>query len=166
MRLCLILILSTLALGACGKNAEPGRNGAGNPQAGGSAASTTARPEVGDRVIYMFDEYHFYEARLLGIEGSKARLKEDDRTVERDLSDVYRIPQAGAQVSVKAGDFVAARYGTLPTWPTAEVVKVDGDKVSVRRIISGDVQELSAENVLAVSPAAAARIKEAAAKKP
>jgi hypothetical protein len=114
----------------------------------------------------MYDEYHFYEAKLLSVEGTQAKLLYDDRTVERNLSDVYSIPKAGDKIMVKAGDFVAARYGQLPTWPTAKVVQVRDNKITVQWITgANDTAEVSPENVLAVSPSAAAKIREAAAKK-
>lgn len=124
------------------------------------------QPKVGDDVIYMFDEYHFYEAKLLSIDGNKAKLLYDGKNIDKDLSDIYSIPKAGEKPAVKAGDFVAARYGKLPTWPTAKVKEVNDAKIIVEwNTGSNSTMEVAPENVIAVSPAAAAKIKEAAAKK-
>jgi hypothetical protein len=164
MRLFLIFTLSVLFC-ACGRDASQNRAGYGSAQSGESAPHVTRQPATGDTVIYMFDEYHFYEAKLLSVDGGRAKLLYDERTVERDASDVYPIPKAGDKVTVKAGDFVAARYGKLPTWPTAKVVQVGDDKITVKWLTGAkDVVEVSPENVLAVSPSAAAKIQEAAAK--
>jgi hypothetical protein len=160
MRLFLIFIALTILFSACGLLG----NESGNPSSGNSAASSpTFQP--GSDVLYMYDEYHFYEAKFVSADSTKAKLSDDDVTVERDISDVYEIPRDKNKITVQAGDFVAARYGKLPTWPTAKVVKVGDGKITVKRIIGGSVEELSPENVLAVSKNAAAKIEQAAAKK-
>jgi hypothetical protein len=171
-RLIIVAVLPVLLFCACKKNPAEGvgNNGAAATNASGGqmpvGSSTTAarKPAAGDRVLYMYDEYHFYEADLVSMDGARAKLKREGETVERDASDVYPIPKAGDEITVKPGDFVAARYGNLPTWPTAEVIKVDAGKITVKRIVGGGVDEVAPENVLAVSPAAAARIRDAAKK--
>ena len=167
MRLFLTFIFAALFLCACGRDTSQNGAGAGSPQSGESASSAPRKPVAGDDVIYMYDEYHFYEAKLLSIDGGRAKLLYDGRNVERDESDVYPIPKAGDKPTIKAGDFVAARYGKLPTWPTAKVVQVSDSKVTVKWLTgsTNDVVEISPENVIAVSPSAAAKIREATAKK-
>ena len=166
MRLFLTFIFSALFLCACGKDSSQNRAGSGSPQSVESASSAPRKPVVGDDVIYMYDEYHFYEAKLLSVDGGRAKLLYDERAVERDASDVYPIPTAGDKSTIKAGDFVAARYGKLTTWPTAKVVQVSDNKITVKWLTGStkDVVEISPENVLVVTPAAAAKIREAAAK--
>ncbi|MDQ3817407.1 MAG: hypothetical protein M3362_06920 [Acidobacteriota bacterium] len=161
-----IIFYALLLLVGCGKNPD-NNNGASGPVKSGAGDSTAARePAVGDNVLYMFDEYNFYEAKLLGIEGGKAKLEREGSNIERPLSDVYTLPSGGgAYKSLKPGDYVAARYGNLPTWPTAEVVKVGDNTITVKRIISGSVEELSPNNVLVLRPEAQARIKEGVKKK-
>lgn len=166
MRAFVVFIASALLFCACGKDSGENKVGSANTGAGVATSSTTPHQLTpGDNVIFMFDEYHFYEAKLSSVEGNRAKLLYDERTIERDLSDVYQIPKAGDQVSVKAGDFVAARYGQLPTWPTAKVVKVGDNKITVQWVTNNDTVEVSPENVLAVSPSAASKIRDAAAKK-
>jgi hypothetical protein len=160
MRLLLIFIASAILFSACGLIGKE----SGNPSSGDSTASSP-KLQPGSDVLYMYDEYHFYEAKLVSTDSEKAKLSRDDTTLERDISDVYEIPRDKNKITVQAGDFVAARYGKLPTWPTAKVVKVSDDKITVKRIISGSVEELSPENVLPVSKKAAAKIEQAAAKK-
>ena len=146
MKLLVIFILFTLLSCAC--------------------ATAVPQPKVGDDVIYMFDEYHFYEAKLLSLDGNKAKLLYDGKNIEKDLAEIYSIPKAGDKPAVKVGDFVAARYGKLPTWPTAKVKEIKDAKITVEwNTGSNDTMEVAPENVIAVSPSAAANIKEAAAKK-
>lgn len=169
-RVLIVLVLPVLLFCSCKRDSTGGNpgaaqaNGPGGQMNVGSTPAADRKPAVGDRVLFMYDGYHFYEAGLVGVDGARAKLERDGRTVERDLADVYPIPKAGEEVRVKPGDFVAARYGSLPTWPTAEVVKADAGKITVRWIISGKVEELAPENVLAVSEAAAGKIREAAKK--
>lgn len=167
MRRFLTFIFAALFLCACGKDSNQNRAGSGSPQSVESASSAPRKPVAGDDVIYMYDAYHFYEAKLLSIDGGRAKLLYDGRNVERDESDVYPIPKAGDKPTIKAGDFVAARYGKLPTWPTAKVVQVSDNKITVQWLTgsTNDEEEISPENILAVSPSAATKIREAAAKK-
>jgi len=166
MRLLVFLVLATISFSACNKESDGTQNASsGTGPAKSSTPSVSKAPAAGDHVLYMFDGYHFYEATVISIDGTKSKLKRDDEYLDRELKDIYRIPKAGDKPSVKPGDFVAAQYGELPTWPTAEVVAVDDNKITVKRIISGKVEELSPERVLSVSPSAAAKIREAASKK-
>jgi hypothetical protein len=165
MRSLVFLIIATISFSACKSNSGETHNASGAFPISSPPANVAPGPAIGDDVLYMFDEYHFYEAKLVSQDGTRAKLRRDGEAVERDMTDIYPIPKAGDKITVKAGDFVAARYGSLPTWPTAEVVKVDDNKITVKRIISGSVEELSPEKVLAVSPSAAAKIREAAKKK-
>ena len=165
MRLLVFLVLATISFSACNKESDGTQNASsGTGPAKSSTPSVSKAPAAGDHVLYMFDGYHFYEATVISIDGTKSKLKRDDEYLDRELKDIYRIPKAGDKITVKPGDFVAAQYGQLPTWPTAEVIAV-GDKVTVRRIISGAVEELSPERVLSVSPDAAAKIRVVATKK-
>ena len=160
-----LLVVATIALSACNREPVENKNSSGASPIASSAPADVEMLTTGDPVLYMFDEYHFYEAKLLTIEGGRAKLRRDGETIERAEADIYPIPKPGHRSTVKVGDFVAARYGSLPTWPTAEVVKVDNGRITVKRIISGSTDELPAESVLAVSPSAAAKIREAAKKK-
>lgn len=166
MRLVVFLVLATISFSACKKDSDGSQNASsGTGPANSSTSSVAKAPAAGDHVLYMFDGYHFYEATVISIDGTKSKLKRDDEYLDRELKDIYRIPKAGDKITVKPGDFVAAQYGQLPTWPTAEVVAVDDNKITVKRIISGKVEELSPERVLSVSPDAAAKIRVVATKK-
>ena len=165
MRSVIVIVFSALLLIGCGKNPVNNNVLSGSAGAGAGGAPAERKPAVGDDVLYMFDEYNFYEAKILSVEGDRAKLSHESGSIERPLTDVYPLPRADAHASLKPGDYVAARYGKLPTWPTAEVVKVGDNSVTVKRIISGSVEELSPDNVLALRPEAEARIKEAVKKK-
>ena len=162
MKSALIFVVSAaVLLSACGLLGSK----SGEPSSGNSAAASAPKFQTGSDVLYMYDAYHFYEAKIIGADSDKVKMSRNDTTVERNISDVYEIPKDKNKITVQAGDFVAARYGTLPTWPTAKVIKVGDGKITVKRIISGSVEDLSPENVLPVSKDAAAKIEEAAVKK-
>jgi hypothetical protein len=161
MKSTLIFLIAIVLLSLCGLLG----NKSDAPSAGNSGVASSPKFQPGSDVLYMFDEYHFYEAKVASIDADKVKLSRNDTTVERNLADVYEIPKDKNKITVEVGDFVAARYGTLPTWPTAKVVKIGDGKITVKRIVSGSVEDLSPENVLPVSKEAAAKIEQAAAKK-
>jgi hypothetical protein len=161
MKSIFIFLVAVVLLSSCGLIG----NKSGDASGGNSAVASSPKFQTGSDVLYMFDEYHFYEAKVIGVDSDKVKLERNDTTLERKISDVYEIPKDKDKITVAAGDFVAARYGTLPTWTTAKVLKVGDGKVTVKRIISGSTEELSPENVLPVSKEAAAKIEQAAAKK-
>src|SRR5687768_17087700 len=114
-RLLVFLVLATISLSACKKDSEGTQDASSGTAPSNSSSTTTATAlSPGDHVLYMYDGYHFYDATLISIDGSKAKLKHDDAYLDRDLKEVYRIPKAGDKPSVKAGDFVAAQFGNLP----------------------------------------------------
>jgi hypothetical protein len=161
MKSIFIFLVAVVLVSACGLIGNKSDVASGGNSGGGSSPKF----QTGSDVLYMFDEYHFYEAKVVGVDSDKVKLSRNDTTLERKISDVYEIPKDKNKITVAAGDFVAARYGTLPTWPTAKVLKVGDGKVTVKRIISGSTEDLSPENVLPVSKEAAAKIEQAAAKK-
>jgi hypothetical protein len=161
MKSIFIFLVAVVLVSACGLIGNKSDVASG----GNSGVGSSPKFQTGSDVLYMFDEYHFYEAKVVGVDSDKVKLSRNDTTLERKTSDVYEIPKDKNKITVAAGDFVAARYGTLPTWPTAKVLKVGDGKVTVKRIISGSTEDLSPENVLPVSKEAAAKIEQAAAKK-
>jgi hypothetical protein len=161
MKSIFIFFVAVVLVSACGLIGNKSDVASG----GNSGVGSSPKFQTGSDVLYMFDEYHFYEAKVVGVDSDKVKLSRNDTTLERKISDVYEIPKDKNKITVAAGDFVAARYGTLPTWPTAKVLKVGDGKVTVKRIISGSTEDLSPENVLPVSKEAAAKIEQAAAKK-
>jgi hypothetical protein len=161
MKSIFIFLVAVVLVSACGLIGNKSDVASG----GNSGVGSSPKFQTGSDVLYMFDEYHFYEAKVVGVDSDKVKLSRNDTTLERKISDVYEIPKDKNKITVAAGDFVAARYGTLPTWPTAKVLKVGDGKVTVKRIISGSTEDLSPENVLPVSKEAAAKIEQAAAKK-
>ncbi len=163
MKKMLILVLALFALGACAKQ-ESGNSEAANnsrPRDDAATANTTApdKPQVGDTVIYHSKTgQRFYEAKLLSIDGTRAKLQADSETIESELRDVYSFPKAGSKPAPKAGDIVAARFGQTKVWPGAEVLKV-GERITIKWLSTGNSDEVAPESILMLSPAAAAKVK-------
>jgi hypothetical protein len=162
MKKLLTLAFTLLLLGACAKQANENTEGSTNARSDAGAATNTIapdKPQAGDTVVYQSNTgQRFYEAKLLSIEGTRAKLQTEAETIESDLSDVYPLPKAGNKVTAKAGDIVAARFGQTKVWPGAEVVKV-GERVAIKWLSTGKSDEVAPENVLMLSPSAAARVK-------
>jgi hypothetical protein len=159
MKRFLIYICAVLLLGACAD-----KKGANSEQSNNTRSETTApaspgTPQAGDTVIYLSDSgQRFFEAQVLSVEGGRARLQDKDKTVERELAELYSVPKAGNKITARRGDIVAARFGQTNVWPGAEVVKVE-DRVTLKWLSSGKTDEVSPENVLMLSPSVAARVK-------
>ncbi len=159
MKKLLISICAVLLLAACSDRASVNSEKPESPRAQATPLSSPNSPQAGDTVIYHSDTgQRFYEAKIKSIEGTRARLQDGDKTVERELADLYAVPRAGHNVTAQPGDIVAARYGQTLAWPGAEVLKV-GDKVTLRWLSNGKTDEVSQENVLALPPAVAAKVK-------
>lgn len=162
MKKLITLVLTLLLLGACTKQPNENSKATTNsrPDAGAATNSTTPdTPKAGDTVIYQSNTgQRFYEAKLLSIEGTRAKLQAETETIESELADVYALPKAGNKVTAKPGDIVAARFGQTKVWPGAEVLKV-GERITVKWLSTGKSDEVEHENVLMISPAAAARVK-------
>lgn len=136
-----------------------------NAQVANTSRSETAtpsapdKPKVGDTVIYQSGSaQRFYEAKLLSIDGTRAKLQGDFEAVEVEMTDVYAVPNAGNKITAQAGDIVAARFGRTKVWPGAEVVNV-GEKVKIKWLSTGNTDEVSPENVLMLSPSVGAKVK-------
>lgn len=115
---------------------------------------------VGDTVLHHSSSgQRFYEGKIVSLEGKKARVSYNDETVESDVSNLYPVPKAGEKKTPAAGDTVAARFGQTAVFPGAEVVKADGDKVTVKWFSTGKTEDVAPENVLALPPAAQERVK-------
>jgi ABC-type Fe3+-hydroxamate transport system substrate-binding protein len=162
MKKLLTLAFTLLLLGACARQSSENTELSNNARPGAGAATNTAapdKPQAGDTVVYQSNTgQRFYEAKLLSIEGTRAKLQTETETIESDMADVYPIPKAGNRVTARAGDIVAARFGQTKVWPGAEVVKV-GERVTIKWLSTGKSDEVAPENVLMISTAAAARVK-------
>lgn len=164
MKKILFLLCIVLLLGACSKNSGEAGQTTNGSNTGAASSSTNADSgpaqfQVGDTVIYQSNTgQRFYEAKIVSLEGTRARLQSQVETVEAELSDVYRVPAAGQKVNVRAGDIVAARFGQTAVWPGAQVVKV-GDMITVKWLSTGNTDEVSPVNVLALPPAAAVKVR-------
>ncbi len=159
MKRFLISICAVLLLGACADKQSVNTEQSNNSRAETVAAPSPAKPQAGDTIIYLSDSgQRFFEAQILSIEGGRARLQDKDKTVERELAELYSVPKAGNRITAQRGDIVAARFGQTNVWPGAEVVKVE-DKVTLKWLSSGKTDEVSPENVLMLSPSVAARVK-------
>ena len=162
MKKILIPVLVVLLLGACSDKPSENTNQSNNSRSDAGAAPAPQpqqQPRVGDTVIYYSGSgQRFYEAKVSSIEGTRAKLQDKDETIERELAELYTVPTAGNKPGVQLGDIVAARFGQTKVWPGAEVVKV-GDKVTVKWLSTGATDDVVPENVLALSPAVAAKVK-------
>jgi hypothetical protein len=159
MKKLLIYICAVLMLSACSDKAGVNGEKPDNPRAQATPLPSPNSPQAGDTVIYHSDTgQRFYEVKIKSIEGTRARLQDGDKTVERELADLYAMPKAGQKVTAQPGDIVAARYGQTLVWPGAEVLKV-GDKVTLKWLSNGKTEEVSHENVLALPAAVAAKVK-------
>ncbi|MBD0325270.1 MAG: hypothetical protein ICV68_02505 [Pyrinomonadaceae bacterium] len=162
MKKLLTLVFTLFLLGACAKQQSENTEVATNsrPDAGASTNNTAPdKPKVGDTVIYQSNTgQRFYEAKLLSIEGTRAKLQTETETIESELADVYALPKAGNKVTAKPGDIVAARFGQTKVWPGAEVLKV-GERIAIKWLSTGKSDEVAPENVLMIRPEAAAKVK-------
>lgn len=159
MKKILIFVLFLLLLGACSDKPGENTNQSNNSRTETAATSTPWKPQVGDTVIYHSgSNQRFYEAKVSSIDGTRAKLQDKDETVERELAELYAVPKAGSKTTAQPGDIVAARFGQTKVWPGAEVVKV-GDTVTVKWLSTGETDDVAPENVLALSPAVAAKVK-------
>jgi hypothetical protein len=166
MKRILIPLTIVLLLGACSKQSGDNTQVATNSRSETTSSSaSTDKPKAGDTVLYPSNSgQRFYEAKLLSIEGTRAKLEDADRkeTAERELADIYAMPKAGSKVTAKSGDIVAARFGQTSVWEAGEVVQV-GDKITLKSMssMSGTTREVLPEHVLTLSPEAAAKVKAA-----
>lgn len=160
MKKIFILTFALFLLGACARQASDNTEVNTNQRASaGTLATAPDKPQVGDTVIYHSSTgQRFYEAKLLSIDGTRAKLQADEETIERELAELYAVPKAGSKVTAQPGDTVAARFGQTKVWPGAEVVKV-GDGVTIKWLSTGNTDEVAHENVLMIQPAAAAKVK-------
>lgn len=159
MKKILIPVLVVLLVGACSDKAVENANQSTNSRSEAGAAPAPQQPKVGDTVIYYSGSgQRFYEAKVSSIDGTRAKLQDKDETIERELADLYAVPTANTKAAVQPGDIIAARFGQTKVWPGAEVVKV-GDKVTVKWLSTGETDDVAPENVLALSPAIAAKVK-------
>ena len=164
MKIIFLTLTLILAGAACRGDSSP------NGSTGGSAAQTnnstktseTSEFAVGDTVLHHSKTgQRFYEAKITALEGKNARLTYNDETIESDVSDLYRLPKAAEKKEFKAGDVVAARFGQTAVWTGAEIVKTGDDKITVKWLSTGQNAEVSAENILMLSPETQARVKRA-----
>lgn len=169
MKRMLVLLVIVLLLGACSKQSSEGTEGANNSRSETTAPPASSdKPKIGDTVIYQSNSgQRFYEAKLSGIEGTRAKLEDTARneTAERELTEIYAVPKAGSKVTVKPGDIIAARFGQSSVWEAGEVVQA-GDKITLKGLssMSGSTREVLPEHVLTLSPAVAAKVKAAFSK--
>lgn len=162
----IFLTLMLILTGACRSASNPGDSA--NGSAAQTNTSSSAKPSassefaVGDTVLHHSKTgQRFYEAKITALEGKNARLTYNNETVESDVSDIYRLPKAGEKKGFKTGDVVAARFGQTAVWAGAEIVKTDGDKITVKWLSTGQNAEVSSENILTLPAAAQARVKKA-----
>jgi hypothetical protein len=162
----IVLILTFIFIAACRTGDTTTNSTAANSvQTNANTATSTSTGEfaVGDKVLYHSNTgQRFYEATITNLVGKKASLKDtNNETVEADVSDVYRVPKAGENKNIKAGDIVAARFGQTAVWSGAEVTAASGDKITIKWLATGKTDEVSADNILTLSGATQIRVKNA-----
>lgn len=161
----IFLTLTLILTGAChsaSHQSNSTNNSAAQTNASSAKSLESSEFAVGDTVLHHSKSgQRFYEAKITSLEGKNARLTYNNETVESDVSDIYRLPKADQATDVKAGDVVAARFGQTAVWAGAEIVKTDGDKITVKWLSTGQNAEVSAASILPLPPATQARVKKA-----
>ena len=139
------LILASLFLSACGAA------GIISP-----ASIPEVKPKVGETIAFKRQRDGLGEGVVESIEGTRYKIKYGTTVDTADESDLYALPKAGAKLSVKAGDMVAAKMSSGAYWGGAEVLSVTGDVVEVKGLYYGNTVSLSPDKIIVVRPAAVA----------
>lgn len=137
-----------------------GGGDAGNP----NQPAKTEAIKAGDAVVAKWARNSFYDGTAESVTDSKVKVKWQDGSSPSDIdrSDVFALPKAGSKPDLKAGDMVIAKLSSGTYWNGAEVVKFEGEVISVKAIDGGQTANLSTDKVIKVPPAIAADLKEKA----
>jgi hypothetical protein len=124
------------------------------------------KPSVGEPVVARWGPDMWAEGKVDSIRSQRAKILWADETspTEVDVAEVFRLPEAGAKISVKAGEFTLVKVQSGHWWLPAEIKDVGENVVKARIIDNGEIVNLAPEKVLLVTPKVAADLKDLAAK--
>lgn len=173
MKRFLILTFSVALLAGCGAVAGTGKPEIANNEK--TAVTDTGKrptipeaapPAVGQQVVARWAGNSWYEGRVESLDGARARIawRDDLTPSEVDLVDVYTMPRAGAQPSVRANDYVLAKRSSGTDWVGAQVTMTSPGVITVRYNSDFEEANLPPEKVIAISAAVAADMKTEAAR--
>lgn len=155
MRKMILLLSAAVFLNACSAGAEKSGDAKSANQ---SSASTVAKPQAGETVLFKTGAVNYAEGKVEKVEGGKYEIRSKDSITRPDASDVYRLPEAGAKTDAKPGEFVVA-FNYEIYWEGGEVKNVSDDVIEVEKATGGKLT-VAPDKIIRVSPAAVAVIKQ------
>jgi hypothetical protein len=124
------------------------------------------KPVAGDPVIARWGPALWAEGRVTsiddGINEAKIAWIDGSSPSSVAIADVFQIPNAGATIVVRPGDYTLVKSSTDHWWSEAEIKEVNGTVVKARIINGGEIVNLPGEKILVVTDAIAADIKDSA----
>jgi hypothetical protein len=155
------IALLSVCVGACNKNAGNAASASGSEK-----AAEVKPPAVGDLVVAHWAGNTWSEGKVDKIDGSRATIVWSDNSAPNDvdLVDIYRTPQAGAQSTARAGDYVLTKRSTGTNWEGAQVTMVSPGVITVKYVSDLEEANLPPEKVIGATPAAAADMKSLASR--
>jgi hypothetical protein len=161
----LVSVFSISLLAACDLAKKSSTDTESAPASRSEKVAEIKAPAVGDLVVAHWAGNTWSEGKVGSIEGQSAKIIWSDNATPNDvdLVDVYQMPNAGAQATVKAGDYVIAKRSTGTNWEGAQVTMVSPGVVTVKYVSDLEEANLPPEKIVAAGPAAAADIKADAA---
>ncbi len=166
MKRFLVLALSITLLTACGLGKKNSSNTGNSSSTSSEKAAETKTPAVGDLVVAHWAGNTWSEGKVDSIDGPRAKIVWSDNASPNDvdLVDIYQMPKAGAQATVKAGDYALTKRSTGTNWEGAQVTMASPGVITVKYVSDLEEANLPPEKVIPVSPAPAADMKASAAK--
>ncbi len=161
-----VLALSIALLTACEMGKKNSSNTGNSSSSSSEKVSEIKPPAVGDLVVAHWAGNTWSEGRVDSIDGPRAKIVWSDNASPNDvdLVDIYQMPKAGAQATVKAGDYVLTKRSTGTNWEGAQVTMASPGVITVKYVSDLEEANLPPEKVIAVTPAVAADMKADAAK--
>ena len=166
MKRFLVLAFSIVLLTACGLGKKNSSNTGNSSSSSSEKVSEIKPPAVGDLVVAHWAGNTWSEGRVDSIDGPRAKIVWSDNASPNDvdLVDIYQMPKAGAQATVKAGDYVLVKRSTGTNWEGGQVTMASPGVITVKYVSDLEEANLPPEKVIAVTPAVAADMKADAAK--
>src|SRR5713226_4884416 len=166
MKRLLIFTFSIALLTACGMGKKNSSNTGNSSSTRPEKAAEVKPPAIGDLVVAHWAGNTWSEGKVDSINGPRAKIVWSDNASPNDvdLVDIYQMPKAGAQATVKAGDYVLTKRSTGTNWEGAQVTMASPGVITVKYVSDLEEANLPPEKVIAVTPAVAADMKADAAK--
>lgn len=151
--LCITLVLFTML--GCSAGTETGNS---------SQPAKTEAIKPGDAVVAKWAKNSFYDGTVESVTDPKVKVKWQDGSSPSDIdrSEVFPLPKAGSKPDVQVGEMVIAKLNSGSYWNGAEVVKYEGEVITVKAVDGGQTANLSTDKVIKITPAMAADLKEKA----